>query len=60
MAGIKDRDWEKFEKTGRIDAYLRFRERRREAEMRKYGFEVGEEFGIGENRRDCHKDDEIW
>lgn len=49
------RDWSEFEKTGRIDAYLRYRKNSREAA----DIEVGEEFGTGENRRDCHQGHKI-
>lgn len=44
--------WRLFEKTGSIDAYLKFKE----AENSKLGFEVGEEIGAYKDGGDSDED----
>ena len=52
-------EWAEFEKTGRIDAYLRYRESRRTAADGNFSLEVGEEIGVSENRGNCHQGHKI-
>ena len=47
--------WQRFEKTGKIDAYLEFRNQIN----KEFMFEAGEDFELNKNIGDCDKGDEI-
>lgn len=53
MADMK-KDWEFFEKTGRIDAYLAYRAQKAKS-VNDTEFEAGEDFGID---KDCGRCDQ--